>query len=204
VPTPLPIITNGFRVAHEYHSAAASFVNVFWTLASVTSTAFQVGTDWNTAWDAGGAGGILHAFSADMTYDGCTVTPLDGVSPSTIVNRASPSHGAGGSPMAPANVSLIVTWRSGTRGRAYRGRTYFAGVPNAAINAGGATWNASTISLITGQVTTWLAALAATPSSQELLCVSQHAASSPHHSLMQTWLVRPYLGTQRRRTEREE
>jgi hypothetical protein len=76
-------------------------------------------------------------------------TPLDGVSATSVITHA--SAGTDANTAMPASVALVVTLRTATRGRSFRGRVYtgpycqdanVGGVPTAATVTGIATqWN---------------------------------------------------------------
>lgn len=201
--TPLPVITNGFRVAHQYHSSDATFVNVFWLLASVSSFAADVGADFIDAYqDAGSSSPIKNLHSSDVTFDQVTVTPLDGVTPSVDVIYPSATHGGGASPPAAANAALVVTWETDQRGRAHRGRSYLGGCPAASLETGGARWGTALITDANLWIPNFLAALEAASNSYTLMVVSQRAAAGPSHRLVGSFVPRQGVGTQRGRTER--
>lgn len=142
--------------------------------------------------------------STDITFVSVDVTALDGVSPSVETLYSSGVHGSGGSPMAAANASLVITWVSDERGRSNRGRSYLAGMPNGSLEAGGARWGTALIADAQDAVASFFEGLTSSgvSSNYDLLVVSQHAASGPHHRLVGEGLPRVKVGSQRRRTQR--
>src|SRR5215831_12516697 len=124
--TPLPVITNGWRLAHNYGTADATFTNVYWFITGDAT----VGSSFSMK--------ALH--SSNVTFLSCDVTALDGISPTVNVPYSSGVHGGGASPAVAANSALVVTWETGARGRSNRGRSFLAGMPGASLETGGAQW----------------------------------------------------------------
>lgn len=203
MPTPLPIITNGFRLANLYHSADATFVNVFWLVAAGPVDSVSVANDFMETYDDTAAFSSPSTLqSSDITLDAVEVTPLDGTSDTLLQQRDAITHGTGTSPMTAANAALVVTWLTGARGRSNRGRTFFGGIPAASLEAGSARWSTALITDANIAMQNWINALASTDSNLTLQVVSQRAESSPHHRSIFAFTPRRGLGTIRGRTER--
>lgn len=201
---PLPIIADAARIANLYHSGDATFVNTYWVHSTAGgATAAQFAADFIDAYDNTSSAPTMRSLhSSDITLDGVEVTLLDGVTPTLHFARGAGIHGAGVSPMAAAQASLIITWETGIRGRNNRGRTFLAGVPNASLEAGGARWGTAIIADADLWVTNFMNALLDEPTGLELLVVSQRSETGPSHHPVLTFVSRQGVGTQRRRTER--
>lgn len=204
MPTPLPVITNGFKLANHYHSDDATFVNTYWCRTADPSDAAQVGADFIVAYDNVSLAPTMRSLhSEDITFDQVEVTPLDGSSPTVSVARSPGVAGLGVSPMAAAQAALIITWETGIRGRNRRGRSFLAGVPNASLESGGARWGTAIIADALDWVQNFINVLADSSASPiTLLVVSQHSVAGPHNQAIFGFIPRTGVGTQRRRTER--
>lgn len=93
----------------------------------------------------GGANENLVDLTSDQTvYDELIATDISSVAGVQIAKQLN-DLGVRTSARLPANVALVGTWKTATRGRSYRGRTYFhsfcedqneqTGVPSAALQA---------------------------------------------------------------------
>jgi hypothetical protein len=203
VSTPLPVITDGFRLAHEYHSSDATFVNVFWLLAGGSATPADVGAVFIAAYATIGSSFSMKSLhSSDITFDKCVVTPLDGVTPSVEVPYSSGVHGGGVAGAVAANSAFIITWLTGERGRNHRGRSFLGGCPSASLEVGGARWGSSIIADALDAAGGFTSGLLAGTPSLDLLVVSQHSVAGPGHLTVSDWTPRAGVGTQRGRTER--
>lgn len=201
--TPLPVIDNAFRLAHEYHTADTTMANIFWLLADGLADPGDVGSEFISAYaHVGSSFSMKSLHSSDVTFDKVVVTPLDGVSPTREVAYSAGVHGTGTSPAAAANAALVITTLSDQRGRAHRGRWFLGGMPAASLETGGARWGTSLITDALDALGGFVTGLAAGVNSLQLLVVSQHAAAGPSHRLVGDFTPRHRVGTQRGRTER--
>jgi len=197
------VISNGWRLAHKYHSADATFVNVFWLLSSAASDEEDLFDCFSAAWShAGSSFAMINMQSSDIHYDGADITKLDGMSPTVFVPYDSSTSGAAGAGMVAAQAALVITWNTGERGRNNRGRSYIAGLPQAALETGSARWANSTIADAQDAVGGFLTGLTTGSPAAQLLVVSQHSVHGPSHLFVLSGTPRQGLGTQRRRTER--
>jgi hypothetical protein len=203
--TPLPIIENGYRVAHNYHSGDATFTNVFWLTADPSATEQDVADTFQLWYFDTSAGPTIASLqSQDLTFDSTEVTKLDGVTPTLVAPYTTVQHGLVLSQMAAANASFIISWETGVRGRSNRGRTFFAGGPSASLETGSARWSSAFLSDMNSWIPTWLSNMAAATFPLFLMVVSQHSELGPHHNPVTGFVARQGIGTQRRRTEREK
>ena len=201
--TPLPVITNGFRVAHNYKTGDATFTNVYWLLGDSSTDPTTVATTFPDAYsNVGTSFSMLSLHSSDVTFVSTEATALDGVTPSVEVPYPAGVHGGGSSPAAAAQASLVITWESDERGRSNRGRSFLGGCPAGSLETGGARWGTALLTDASDAVSGFFAGLSGIDVGFTLLVVSQHAASGPHHRLVGAGRPRQKLGTQRRRTER--
>lgn len=200
---PLPVITNGFRLAHNYATVDGKFTNVFWLLSADTTDAVSVGTVFIDAYqNVTGSFSMKSLHSSDVTFGSCDVTPLDGSSPTANVPYSAGVHGGGSSPCSAANSCLVITWETGIRGRNHRGRSFLGGIPAASLESGAARWGAGLITDANDAVDGFINGLAGGDPSLQLLVVSQRAESGPSHHIFDSALPRRKVGSQRRRTER--
>lgn len=77
-------------------------------------------------------------FSVDLDLNAVRATSLESASaPSVLVPAPTGTDGEIAQVSVPLNTALVVSSRTDSRGRSYRGRSYFAGVPETArVNAG--------------------------------------------------------------------
>ena len=204
VPAPLPVINDAFRLAHMMHSDDATFINTYWLRSDSFTDEATMAADFFDAYDngTGSNSSMRHLQSEDVTLDGAEVTLLDGVSPTVFVPRGTTTAGAVLSQSSAANASLVITWLTGKRGGARRGRTFLPGIPSASLETGSARWSTALITDATLWVPNFIGGLFNSSSVLTLLQVSQHAADSPHHDDVIDFRANQGIGTQRRRTER--
>lgn len=98
-------------------------------------------------------------WSPNTTWTDTVYTPLDGSSASTTITAGVP--GTGTAPDLPSEVSPVVTLRTGTRGRSYRGRVYLPPTVTGASTATGFITTAIVNNLV-AQFNGWIADLPAT------------------------------------------
>lgn len=203
MPIPLPVITNGWRVAHNYKTVDGTFTNVFWMVSADATDDVSVATVFIDAYDTVGTSFKMRSLhSSDVTFVSVVTTALDGSSPSVETLYASGVHGTGTSPASAANSCLVITWESGIRGRANRGRSFLGGIPAASLESGSARWGTGLITDANDAIDGFTNGLGGGDPSLTLLVVSQRAAAGPgHHNVFQG-IPRAKIGTQRRRTER--
>jgi hypothetical protein len=205
MPTPLPVISDGFRVAHVMHSNDATFANVFWFITDGTVNDGDVAAGFMDAYfDISSGPTIASLQSQDLTMDGVEVIALDGISESHFFPYATTKHGLVLSQAAAANACLVLTWLTGVRGRSHRGRTFLPGCPNASLESGSGRWSSALITDAATWIQTWFDNLAGEPGNLLLAQVSQRAVDSPHHAAVTGFIPRQGIGTQRRRTERQK
>jgi len=88
--------------------------------------------------------------SVDIAFNEIKVTDLTtSSSPVVQKNVTAPQQGAVTSDAVPSQVALIVSFITGLRGRAYRGRNYVPGMPAAGLVAPGH-WNTTQTAAIQG------------------------------------------------------
>lgn len=202
--TPLPIIPGGFRLANNYKTQDAKFTNVFWLIATPGSHAADVADDFQHAYTTGTSFKMLSLHSVDVTMVNCQVTPLDGASPTEVVPWPSSTDGTGVGVAAAANACFVLTLQTANRGRNKRGRTYLGGCPQASLEAGSARWSPAFIADANIATSDFLIQLSLGSTGADLYVVSQHSAAGPSNSLVTVMRANSYVGSQRRRTERNE
>lgn len=163
---PLPVIADTIRVAVEGHapnghlwanvmhfrkSGILTFPGAVAVLDPILNSHYAVNSGAGTAW--------LSNAGVGYTMDDIRYTPLDGSTATTVISH--PHSGAVGLDNLPANVALVITLRTGLRGRSHRGRVYQNGFTEGANQSIGTPLAAA----VTGVLTQWqnlLTALAGT------------------------------------------
>lgn len=203
--TPLPIITDGFRVTNIYGSDDAQFTNTYWVQSGTTVTPTALGSAFIDAYDNNTGGSTMRALhSSSITLHSVDVTALDGVTPTVNVPRAAGVHGTGVANAAAANAALVITWLTGIRGRAARGRTFLGGLPASSMEDGGGLWSTAILTDALDWVQNFLDAIVG--HDLQLLMVSQRSTETPglHVHPITDFTPRAGVGTQRGRTERNK
>jgi len=202
----LPLITDAFRLAHLYHSADATFVNVYWLLSPDADTEEDVALAFFDAYqNAGPSSFTLNKMhSEDILFDGAQVTKLDGTSPTVVVPYPSMTQGGTTSTMTSAQACLVITWTTGERGRDRRGRSFLGGIPAASLETGRGRWNSALVTDAEDALIGWFDGLAGGSPSITQLVVSQHGPDPGSFRTCNSGIPRQGIGTQRRRTERNK
>lgn len=164
-----------------------------WTQAEREGLADAIKTWWDT--------GAKVAFSSQIALTRITVVNQDTANaPSSTLVVSPPIAGGGGAVSAPNNAACVATLRTDLRGRNYRGRMYFGGIPTGSITDSITLLLAFTTSLITqlGNLKTAIEALGAI-----WVVVSKFVNKLPRASGLKTPVsaitVDQYIDSQRRR-----
>ncbi len=200
---PLPIIQDCFRVAvRGSNNIGAPCINVlhFLKLASSSQATFLAALDiqLRNIYLAGGVAGVgtsgWGTFGGGLSrVDDYTVTKLDGVSASLVVPMAIVGSATGDA--LPPDTALVTTFRSGFRGRSFRGRTYWWGGTEANNDGGGRLLAANLVEFTAnwGQVIL-------TPSAAEaVLCIASYTMASA--AVVTSFTVNNVFDRQRRRKQ---
>jgi hypothetical protein len=124
---PLPPVTDCAKVVAEYELSSVPVVNVWhvhqsggWSLPTLTTLEGYFHS-WLTL-------EVLPDLSQDLILKKITCTDLGVVAGAQYIGTHSD---AGGDPTdsAPANVALVLSWRTPYIGRSFRGRSYMPGIP---------------------------------------------------------------------------
>ncbi len=174
----LPIITNTYRVAvRGVCPSGQPWVNVlhFQKPGGSTYTAFKtaLATSLNNIYTAGGVAGAGTSGWATLGGSAARVvdyviTPLDGVSVSDII--ALSINGAATGDALPSDTALVFTLRTGTRGRSFRGRTFWAGATEVNNDSTGHVF----ITNLAEFVANWNAVIASTENATAILSVASY------------------------------
>lgn len=163
---PLPTISDTMRVAMEGHLCNQhKFAQVlhFRKTPAITFAAAIAILDpklfdlWNIA--LGGGSSLKSNMVNCSGLEAFRYTPLDNSTATTVI-----THILNGTVVAdplPANVALVSTFRTGTRGRSFRGRTYMGGHAETTNDGSGRPLAASVTSINT-QWTGFIASLVGT------------------------------------------
>lgn len=128
---PLPVIANVVRVACQMTAPSGKkATNVFhaaFSGAGAPSSTDIANLDAQLVKlylgpDGGGGAHVFGQITSGWAYVQNTLTPLDGISPSTVVTHA--AAGTLGGTSLPSEVCEVMTIRTAKRGRRYRGRVY--------------------------------------------------------------------------------
>jgi len=154
---PLPLITNTIRAAvqgttsaghkwanilHFRKTGALSYAGAIVVLDPLLLAHYNVNNGAGVCWK--------QAASTTEKLVQISYTPLDGATATVVITHA--DAGTQAPEPLPANVSLVITLRTTTRGRSYRGRVYqngfnegsniAPGIPSAGVVTGvNAQWN---------------------------------------------------------------
>lgn len=189
---PLPIIADTYICAISYVCGTVPFANVL-CVSKPASNAALVGAAFESCWFATNSFNKLT--STTMTYKTIRTTPLDGSGLADIRDITARTGGIVGN-VAPANVCGLFTFRTGTRGRSYRGRMYLGAVQSVYLNANGTQWQSSYITAANTAITAWQGALVTNGLTHEVLSRKLGVATP----VLQI-VPRQYIGSQRDRTE---
>ncbi len=164
---PLPVISNTVRAAVSgLQGNGKPWTNVWhiqWTGAGSPSptnitTMDGIFDDFYAGPAAGGGNYWCSRMCLGGSLQQIVYTLLDGTSPSITVSHVLAATGGAG--CAPGEVAAVLTLRSATRGRSYRGRVYLPGVDKALLNNDG-TFTAALVANATLQAAAVNAALVA-------------------------------------------
>jgi len=154
VPFPSGVVQVGYRFLQGTNPAAVTMGMKFLSGAAAQSDglalATQLENDWVTNW--------APALSADLALLGVDVTDLTSSSGWTA---AHPSTGAGthsGNPVQ-SQVAMVITFQTPKRGRSFRGRNYYPGLPASDL-ADTATWSGGATGTFDTLYVNWAALLA--------------------------------------------
>jgi hypothetical protein len=155
------------------------------------------------------AGTFAAAYSAHLLYNLCSsismgdteVTPLDGVSPVQSFATSSFGHTGGDSGVPlPYNNNITITWRTGTRGRSHRGRTFLPGINPANLSAAdGHLLSSSAQGVFAGDAAAFLSTLATGAPALTLEVLSLKLGAT---TTVVSASCNPSLTVQRRRLEK--
>lgn len=197
-------IPNGVRIVHLGHVGQQQIVNTIGCQngagldggASLAALAKSHGDAWRSK--------ILPQLSNVYTHDATLAYSLE--DQSAAVGDAGYSAGAngglGGNP-APLAACAVISFKTAKRGRTYAGRTFMSPLVGANLT-GGLMWSAEQLAVLQTQWAGYKAAVdpgLATNNGRMAVC----SAGSPSHGIaphvepVTSIIVRPVVGTQRRR-----
>src|SRR5215470_3290223 len=192
----LPVLADTYLCAMRAHQGESAVANVFCVRSSVTQSSSDVATHVQGAWFLSNS--IADQQSEDMKYDALEVLPLDGTSLSIIVDLTGQIGGISqGADCVQA--AVVTTFRTAERGRSRRGRMYLGGIPTDHTQDFGTRWDTG---VVTDMSTAWFSFrddLDSHNLTHEILS-RKLGDSLP----VLSHRVNSYLGTIRRRSEREE
>ena len=192
---PLPIIPDAYLWTVDYKVGTAPMANVLCVSKPSSSAAIVNGNLWS-AWTATNSFQSLQSNTVDYLNSRCL--PLDGSGLADIVVRTS-THGAVASAAVTPQTCALFTFRTGIRGRSYRGRMYLGGVQNGLLGTPTTQWSS------TG-MTGFAAAITAFQSSNVTNGITHNVLSrflGVATPVLQI-VARQYLGSQRDRAESQE
>jgi len=124
---PLPPVTDTAKIEIEYELAGVPVVNVLhahqiggWNLATLTTLQGYI-YSWASL-------ELMPDLSQDLILKQITCTDLAVVG-GTFFQASHSAAGGDPTDSAPANVALVLSWRTNQAGRSFRGRSYIPGIP---------------------------------------------------------------------------
>lgn len=127
---PAPKTANGLQVEMRYTSDGEFVENVFHVLVTSSDPPGTVMPTAAFAFQSWWTGSLRNYFSSTIALREIYVVDLttaDG--PTYTLTPEAPIAGQAAGVALPNNCALVATKRTNQRGRAYRGRTYFCGIP---------------------------------------------------------------------------
>jgi hypothetical protein len=192
----LPVIPGVYLISISYVQGESQLANVFSVLSSSPTTPTDVATHVQGAWFL--TNSIADQQSNIVTYNQLSVTPLDGSSLPTLVDLTAESGGIAGG-LSAVQSCLVTTFRTNERGRSGRGRMFLGGIPSAGLNSDSTRWDTSPVNNMNTAWGIFMGDLLTHDLSMVVLSRKLGDAR-----VITDRRVNSYLGTQRRRSEREE
>jgi hypothetical protein len=166
--------------------------NVLCVSKPSSSAAIVNGNMWS-AWTATNSFKTIQ--SNTVVYRNSVCLPLDGTGLADIADRSA-SVGGTSTPAVSPQTCAIFTFRTGLRGRSYRGRMYLGGVYNTLLGTPTTLWSSTGMTGFNAAITAFQAANVTNGITHEVL--SRHlGVATPVLQIV----ARQYLGTQRDRAE---
>jgi hypothetical protein len=137
----------------------------------------------------GGGAALLSACNASTGVDDYTFTSLDSVLASSVLSASAAGTGAASS--LPAEVAEVITLRSNTRGRRYRGRIYLPPMTTTNVVANG-TLAPSLATSLPAQCSGFQTAIGALAQAYSW-CVASYGRSVNRAGVVSTWT--PFFST---------
>jgi hypothetical protein len=190
--THLPIIADTYLWTVNYKVGTVPMANVLCVSKPTSSAAIVNGNVWS-AWSAANSFKTIQSNTVDYLNTVCL--PLDGSGLADIADRST-QHGGTTSPIVGPQVCAIFTFRTGLRGRSYRGRMYLGGVNNTLIGTPATLWSSTGMTGFNAAITAWQATNVTNGITHEVLSRFLGVATP----VLQI-VARQYIGTQRDRAE---
>lgn len=193
----VPSLANTWKVTIKQHQGSEDIENVIHVTAPIPGVPQDIANAVGAAWTV--AGSIQDNQSNQLFYDNIAVQPYDGASAPYDLPVTGFTGLTGGAAFVPSSVqtSWIITLRTLTSGRSYRGRMYIAGLPTVYTSNDGTQWNSTRASLHQSIADKFFTELELSPNIDALVVYSQKLNTKTPVSAV---VSRQYLGTQRRRT----
>jgi hypothetical protein len=128
--TPLPVITDVYRVVLDWESGDACTPKNILHIRSTGNSEAGIGAALDASWQSG----MWDEVSSDMAFSQVTITKLDGTSAAVIVNVDTQGGGAGGQ-IIPEQ-AMVLSLRTLQRGPRGRGRLFLGPVTEDNVNQG--------------------------------------------------------------------
>jgi hypothetical protein len=192
----LPVIPGHFLVSYQSTIGESAVDNVFCIDGAPGDTAATVAGAVRNAWNS--ASSLQSIQTGNVKYQQAVVTPLDGTGLSSSL-VLTPTQGLAAGNAIGVHTCFVYTLQTAFRGRSGRGRLYLGGLAASAVQSDGTRWSSSTVTSAAACMSNFLASLVAGSRALEVLS-RKNASALP----VVTTRANSYLGTQRRRSEREE
>jgi hypothetical protein len=193
---PLPIIADTYLANFKMVQGSSTIENVICVRSSVTVSTSDVMDHVQGAWFLSNS--IADQQTDSAVYEQLSITPLDGSGLATVVDLTGETGGISGEAVTVA-VCLVTTLRTAERGRSRRGRLYLSSGPIANLTDTGTRWDSSATNNMDTAMGHFTTDLESHNLTLEVLS-RLHGDSLP----VQSWRANSYLGTQRRRAQREQ
>lgn len=197
-------IPNGVRVVHVGHIGGQQIINTIGAEnkgglldGSLAGIAKRHGDAWRAQ--------ILPNLEGHYWHDATLAYSLEDQSKAAgdAGYSSAVAGGAGNDSITPANVAMVVSFKTAKRGRTYQGRTFLSGVGLYNYSGDGLTWKQSQLAVFQTKWAAYKAAVDPALDSNGRMAVCSHGSTkygiAPHVEPVTAIICRPGLGTQRRR-----
>lgn len=198
-------IPNGVRVVHLGHVGQQQIVHTFGAqngANGVGGPLNDIAKSHGDAWRAQILPQLHNVYSHDATL---AYSLEDASKAAGDAGYAGSVAGGGAGTVGPLSMAVVVSMKTAKRGRTYQGRVYLGPWAQTWNAADGVSWQAGMLATVQTKINAYKAAVDPNLSLQNngalAVCSKGSPANgiAPHITPVTACLVRPYIGTQRRR-----